>query len=561
MRRIVSIYCLIFSLVLVAKAQQSPLMQLEQRGELVLGIDEAFLRQIPAVGSWSVDRIKNGKADVYVNRAQYQTLLELNIPFTTRTAPSLLLEHTMAASVNEMALWNAYPTYQTYLDLMQKFTIDYPALCTIDTIGYSVNDRLLLALKISDNPAIDEAEPRVFYTSSMHGDELTGYVLMLRLADYLLKNYSDDRIKNLVDKLEIYINPLANPDGAYKTGNHTVDGATRYNAHGVDLNRNFPDPAAGLQQDVNSGRQAETLLMMEYMQKRDFSLSMNHHGGAEVLNYPWDDSVMNSETWRRHPDNDWFDLICREFVDTVHDIDPYYMNDFNNGVTIGWEWYRINGGRQDYVTYFLHGREVTSELSAEKLPDASTLPAYWEKTYRSFLNYLNQALYGIQGMVTDTLGNPLQAKITLVDHDADNSEVYSQANGAFYRYLKAGNYLLQVSAEGYQSREIAIQINDFETLPLTIVLETLTGIEQKQAAAFKLFPNPATNHLTISYTPANNNPAASLKIYNTLGSLLHSQSVESIETNIDVSDYTPGIYFISLSQPGIKPGMQKFIVE
>jgi hypothetical protein len=213
------------------------------------------------------------------------------------------------------------------------------------------------------------------------------------------------------------------------------------------------------------------------------------------------------------------------------------------------------------VTYFLHGREITSELSTVKLPDAATLPAYWEKTYRSFLNYLNQALYGIQGTVTNTLGNPMQAKITLAGHDADNSEVYSQSNGAFYRYLKAGYYLLQVSAEGYQTREIPVQVNDFEALPLTVVLEPLTGIEQKEAAAFKLFPNPATNDLTINYTLATKNPVANLKIYNPLGSLLHSQSVESPETHIDVSDYPSGIYFISLSQPGIKPEIQKFIVE
>jgi len=164
-------------------------------------------------------------------------------------------------------------------------------------------------------------------------------------------------------------------------------------------------------------------------------------------------------------------------------------------------------------------------------------------------------------MVSDTAGNPLQANITIAGHDADNSEVYSQINGAFYRYLKAGNYLLQVSVEGYQTHEIAVEINDFEALPLNVVLEPLTGIEQKQAAAFKLFPNPATNYLTINYTLATNNPVANLKIYNLLGSLLHSQSVESPETSIDVSDYPSGIYFISLSQPGIKREIQKFIVE
>jgi len=49
------------------------------------------------------------------------------------------------------------------------------------------------------------------YTSSMHGDELTGYVLMLRLIDSLLSTYgTNPRVTNLVNNFEIWINPLAN---------------------------------------------------------------------------------------------------------------------------------------------------------------------------------------------------------------------------------------------------------------------------------------------------------------------------------------------------------------
>ena len=70
--------------------------------------------------------------------------------------------------------------------------LNYPSLCRLDTIGTSINGKLVLALKISDNPAEDETEPEVFYSSTMHGDETGGYVLMLRLADYLLKNYNSD---------------------------------------------------------------------------------------------------------------------------------------------------------------------------------------------------------------------------------------------------------------------------------------------------------------------------------------------------------------------------------
>ena len=77
-----------------------------------------------------------------------------------------------------------------YDSIMQSFLSLYPSICHLDTIGTSINGKLILALKISDNASIDEDEPEVFYTSTMHGDETGGFILMLRLADYLLTNYS-----------------------------------------------------------------------------------------------------------------------------------------------------------------------------------------------------------------------------------------------------------------------------------------------------------------------------------------------------------------------------------
>ena len=35
-------------------------------------------------------------------------------------------------------------------------------------------------------------------------------------------DYSMNRITNLVDEIDIWINPLANPDGAYAGGNNNV---------------------------------------------------------------------------------------------------------------------------------------------------------------------------------------------------------------------------------------------------------------------------------------------------------------------------------------------------
>ncbi len=96
-----------------------------------------------------------------------------------------------------------------YVAMMNAFETNYPGLCDVFSIGTTVNGRQLLVAKISDNVVTDEAEPEFFYTSTMHGDEITGYVLMLRLIDSLLTAYSTSpRIANLVNNIEIYINPL-----------------------------------------------------------------------------------------------------------------------------------------------------------------------------------------------------------------------------------------------------------------------------------------------------------------------------------------------------------------
>jgi murein tripeptide amidase MpaA len=167
----------------------------------------------------------------------------------------------MALDLSEARSFQKYPTYQQYLDIMEAFASDHPDICRLDTIGYSTEGRLLLALKISDQVQEDEAEASFFYTSTMHGNEIVGYVLLLRLADHLLNAYGKDtEISRLVENLQIWINPLANPDGSFSAGNNlTLQYAVRGNASGVDLNRDFPVAIRG-EADDGKGRAVETEL-------------------------------------------------------------------------------------------------------------------------------------------------------------------------------------------------------------------------------------------------------------------------------------------------------------
>lgn len=290
----------------------------------------------------------------------------------------------MATSVAEMADWDRYPTYETYVAMMQGWAQQYPDLCRLDTIGTSVQGRLILCMKISNPNPTQVANPEFFYSSTMHGDEVTGYYFMLRLIDTLLSSYgTSTRLTQLIDNIDIYINPLSNPDGTYRGGNSTVANAVRYNANNVDLNRNFPDPFGTA--PINA-QQKENTAMIDYVSNHRFVLSANLHGGAEVMNYPWDSYTTYEQA---HPDAEWWKAVGKRFVDTTRIFNSQRFRDVNTaGVIEGGDWYVISNGRQDYMNQVWGCHEITMELSTQKTLPSSQLCNYWRWMCHSLINYI-----------------------------------------------------------------------------------------------------------------------------------------------------------------------------
>jgi hypothetical protein len=434
---------------------------LDERGEVYFRFEKGKINLSDITRLISIDKIINDTVYAYANSKEFSDFLNYRKSFEVLTPPSLI----NSIKTNELdgisKAWDEYPSYSEYLNLMSGFADNYPELCLLDTIGQSIEGRLLLAVKISDNVTQKEAEPEFMFSSSMHGDEVTAYVLMLRLIDHLLTNYNtDSEIKQLVDSIEIWINPNANPDGTYSMSNSSVSGATRYNANNIDLNRNFPDPQDGPYPNGDA-RQPETQVMMDFLLAHNFSLSANYHGGAEVLNYPWD-------TWSRaHPDEQWFVHISNQYADSVKKYggNDYFSSIVSSGVINGYDWYPVAGGRQDYATYFAYGREITIELSDVKMPPAADLPIYWDYNRSAMLNYIRQCNFGIHGRLTDSInGLPLKVKIEVIGHDLDNSFIFSEpVNGDFHRLIEPGNYTLRFSKEGYYTKTVDVYAPDAYT--------------------------------------------------------------------------------------------------
>lgn len=490
----------IFSLITL-NAQQHDLDQIfKDKGEIYFQFEREQLDLEKLSRIVSIDDVDENTVKAYANKKEMKAFVTLVDEFELLPKPGELLKNPRMLSeinVKEIDDWDFYPTYEGYLDMMYQFEANHPDLCEVFSIGQSVEGRELMMAKISDNVGIRENEPQFLYTGTMHGDETTGYVLLLRLIDYLLENYgTDPEIADMVNNIEIWINPAANPDGTYAGGNNTVNGATRNNANFVNLNRNYPDPEDGPHPDGEEW-QPETLAFMQLAEEQHFVMSANLHGGTEVINYPWD-------TWPDlAADNEWWIYVSREYADTVHLYSPSnYMNEYNNGITNGYQWYTISGGRQDYMNYFQQCREVTMELSDIKLLPPAQLPDHWEWNYRSLLNYMEQCTYGVSGVVTDMdTGDPLHAMVYIDGHDIDSSMVFADPRNGFYqRMLDEGTYDLTFSAPGRYPLTIEdVVITEYNTVTLDVELDAGALIADFSASSTSVSIGSPVNFSDLSF--------------------------------------------------------------
>ena len=477
---------------IIAQDSQKELAQLMlQHGEYYFSLSVQQVSEIQAINKLcSVDKTDGNTVICYANQKQYENLLKQGYQPRLMTPPSLLEKAAMWDGNNRDAYdWDSYPTYEAYEAMMYQFGTDHPDKCEIITLGTLPSGRKIMIAHLNNGNG--DGKPKFLYTSTIHGDETTGWIMMLRLIDYLLENPNEPEVQQVMENIDLFIGPNTNPDGTYHAGNYTVNGATRYNANGVDMNRNYPDPHGSAHPDGESYAQ-ETQWFMQFAQDHPFVMGANYHGGAEVMNYPWDNS------YTLHADDAWYQLISHEYADLTHQINSNYMTDYNNGITNGAQWYTIGGGRQDYMNAYAQCRELTIECSNTKLPNGSQLPSFWNYNKNSIFAFMNQCLYGIHGTVTDlNTGNPIEATITITGHDDEYSSVGSHLPaGDFHRPIKGGTYTLTFTANGYHPHQETVTVADRETVTLNVQLEAGEGL----LPDFTANPTNVSLHGNVNFT-------------------------------------------------------------
>jgi len=519
---------------------------LNSKGEVYFSFpmqEEAIVQQLSR--KLSITRISNDSIYAYANKANFAAFLCFQIPYTVLPHPGEISKDIIMSSYREKSTLqiSEYPTYQAYDSLMHHFESSYPEICKIQSLLVTPEDRELLIARIGNSN--ETAKPRVLLNGSLHGDETVGYILLLKLIDHLLAEYGQNpAITELIDQTDIWILPLLNPDGTYSAGNHTVIGATRGNANNIDLNRNFPNPEYGLHPD-NNPWQAETQAMISLLDSLQFVLSATIHGGAEVLNYPFDTWRSNVKT---HADDSWWQHICKAYADTAKKAQSSYLsNPYPEGYTNGGDWYVAYGTYQDYANYYAHCRDITMELSTLKLLPTTSFETYWNYNLPSLLNFIRQAQWGIKGIITDSIsGKPIKARIEILQHDRDSSHIYSNAtHGNYYRPIDSGNYTIQVSATDYHSKTIHnIAVQNSQSTPLNIQLSPIREGIANNKTDLRIYPNPTKEKL---YIELPDKRAYQLRIYRSNHQQIQTESLKgNTHYRLSIEQLPAGCYILQL---------------
>jgi len=206
--------------------------------------------------------------------------------------------------------------YHTYLELQTDlFALErsHPDIAKIFDIGDSHEKRRIYALKISDNVAVEEEEAEILFTGCHHAREWISVEVPFLLGKYLAESYATDpEVKRLVDRSEIWIVPLVNPDGLeysihvyrYWRKNRRDSGRGNF---GVDLNRNYgyqwgfdnegssSDPGSSVYRGPAPFSEPETQAVRDLFLRKNFQAMISYHSFSQVILYPWGYTVQPSD--------------------------------------------------------------------------------------------------------------------------------------------------------------------------------------------------------------------------------------------------------------------------
>jgi len=212
-----------------------------------------------------------------------------------------------------------YHKYTEIINVLDTMRLLYPNLITAkQVVGTSYESRTIYAVKISDNPDINESstEPAVYYDGIHHAREPMSMEVQLYYMWYLLDNYAtNSEVQHIVNNREIFFVPIVNPDGyVYNQTTNPNGGGSWRKSRGVnlgstclgtDLNRNYnvgwgvgsgssSNPCSDTYRGSAPASEPETQAMKIYIASKHpkIGLSLHSAAGYNLNPYSYNDIVV-----------------------------------------------------------------------------------------------------------------------------------------------------------------------------------------------------------------------------------------------------------------------------
>ncbi|MFJ2827738.1 M14 family metallopeptidase [Streptomyces sp. NPDC087263] len=247
-------------------------------------------------------------------------------------------DRSSAADVGILDFPTADSTYHNYAEMttdINSVVAAYPSLVSQRVIGTTYQGRNIVALKISDNVATDEAEPEVLFTHHQHAREhLTVEMALYLLKELTSKYATDSRVSSLVNSREIWIIPDLNPDGgeydiatgAYRSWRKNRQPNTGSSYVGTDLNRNWAyqfgccgGSSGTTSSETYRGTSAESApevkVVANFVRSRvvggaqQIKAGIDFHTYSELVLWPYGYTTANTATGMTQDDRDAFATV------------------------------------------------------------------------------------------------------------------------------------------------------------------------------------------------------------------------------------------------------------
>lgn len=246
---------------------------------------------------------------------------------------------TLSLDLNDDTLWVSAQELFTFDDFNRwADSLSGKNWVSLDRVGYSHLNYPIMKMNITET-VTSQKRGVLIITGRLHPPEVTG---SLATEVFIEELASDSKLAaEFRNKFEVWAYPFANPDGVQL-------GHWRYNARGVDLNRdwqhfNQPEPRA-IRDD---------LLPIKDDSLRRVYYGIDFHSTDENIFYPINRDI---ETFPDDFTYEWIDILQNEFPDYPVEVEPFPPN---SPITKNWIFHTFGA---DAVTY-----EISDEAPRDKI--------------------------------------------------------------------------------------------------------------------------------------------------------------------------------------------------